>query len=263
VLCAYAVAEDERVCLPAMVSYDGFILSHASEPVTTISQEDVDVFLPPPGPKGRPILDPDNPVQFGEVLFPDWYPDYEYKKHRALTNAVDVLSEVFEAFAERFGRRYAPVEAHLCEDAEVVIVGIGSMMQTALATAEALREAGGPKVGVINLRVYRPFPESLLAAALSEVRGGEGPERVLVLDRDIGYGSSGMVYPDVTRALYHEAQRPAVLNFVIGTGGKDITPARLERCLDLARDGYQGQSVFWPDARGPREGLPFTEGVEV
>ena len=256
ILCAFRVAEHSDICLPALVAYDGFILSHASEPVETLEQEAVDSFLPERGATDRPLLDIDKPQQFGEVLFPDFYPDYEYKKHSALSGAIPVLGDAFSDLARVAGRSYDVVEQNLLDDAEYVFVGLGSMMETALHTARRMRERG-EKVGVLGLRCFRPFPSERVAAAL------RGAKTVLVLDRDIGYGTSGMVYPDVTRALYHEEKRPAVLNFVIGTGGKDITPATLERCLELARDGYRGQSVFWPDARGPREGLPFTEGLTV
>ncbi|MFQ5845858.1 MAG: transketolase C-terminal domain-containing protein [Planctomycetota bacterium] len=253
ILCAFKISEDAAVSLPALVSYDGFILSHASEPVRPLDGEEVDAFLPPPGATDRPVLDPQKPLQFGEVLFPDWYPDFEYKKHRALADSLAVIRRVFDEFGRRFGRRYAPVESHLCEDAEVVLVGLGSMMRTARWTAAKLRERG-ERVGVVTLRAFRPFPEEEVAAAV------RGARTVLVLDRDIGYGTSGMVYPDLTRALYHRPERPPVLDFVIGTGGKDITPATIERCVELGRDGYRGQAVFWPDARGPEEGIAYTEG---
>ena len=254
IFCAFRVAEDPRVCLPALVSYDGFILSHASEPVHTLSQEQVDAFLPGPEVSDRPLLDPGHPLQFGEVLFPDWYPDFEYKKHRALADSIAVIGEVFDDFAERFGRRYHALETYDCDDAELVLVGIGSMMQTARQAAQQLRRQG-EKVGVINLRAYRPFPGERLAELL-------GPARVaLVLDRDIGYGTAGMVYSDVTRALYHAPRRPDLLNFIIGLGGKEITDQTIERCVELGRPGYQGQTVFWPDARGPAEGIPPTAGM--
>ncbi len=248
-LCSFAIAEDHEVCLPAIVAYDGFILSHASEPVSTIGQEVVDEMLASVAATERPLLDPAAPQQFGEVLFPEWYPDYEYKKHQALTCSLEVIQRTFDHLAAKCGRQYSPVECEATEGAELLIVGIGSMMQTARHTAAEMRKRG-LKVGVVNLRVFRPFPEKAVVAALEDAK------TVLVLDRDIGYGSSGMVYPDVTRALYHNPKRPTVLNFIIGLGGKDITPRTIERCVELAQQGYQGQSVFWPDARGPEEGLP-------
>jgi len=256
ILCAYPVAEDGEVNLPALVAYDGFILSHASEPVRTISQEEADAFIPAPGRPDRAVLDPDNPLQFGEVLFPEWYPDYEYKKHEALNGSREVARRVFEEFGRRHGRRYRPVETEGCEGAETILLGMGSMMQTCRWTAGRLRERG-EKVGVASLRIFRPFPEEDLVAAVGHAR------RVLVLDRDIGYGSSGMVYPDIARAFYHREKRPELLNFIIGLGGKDITPRTIERCVELGRGGYQGKTVFWPDARGPEEGIPYTEGLRL
>lgn len=254
-LCAFRIAEDARVCLPAIVAYDGFILSHACEPVTTLRQAEVDAFIPPPGVTSRPILDPAQPVQMGEVLFPEWYPGFELKKHRALADSEAVVREVFAELEAISGRRYDPIDAWMVEDAEIVLLGIGSMMQTALWTARRLREQG-EMVGVINVRSFRPFPASDVAAAASHARV------VLVMDRDIGYGTTGMVYPDVTRALYHAGDgRPDVLNFIIGTGGKDITPQTIERCIELGRAGYQGQAVFWPDARGAAEGPAYTPGL--
>jgi pyruvate ferredoxin oxidoreductase alpha subunit len=251
VLLAFRIAEDPRVWLPAIVAYDGFILSHASEAVSPLPQEDVDGLLSPPGITERPVLDPDQPLQFGEVLFPEWYPDYEYKKHVALRDALSVIDESFAAMGEAAGRRYGVLDAEGVEDAEIVLLGLGSMMQTARQVARDLR-AAGERVGVVMLRSFRPFPESEVREVLAEA------STVLVLDRDIGYGTSGMVYPDVTRSLYHASRRPRLLNAIIGTGGKEVTPRTLRRCVDLAREDRGDQTVFWPDARGPAEGLPWT-----
>ena len=253
-LCAFRIAEDDDVSLPVLVCYDGFILSHASEPVHTLTQEQADAFLPPVGRTQRPLLDPAAPQQFGEVLFPEWYPDYEYKKHAALAGSLDVMRRVFGGYSESSGRAYRPIDRYACEDAEIVFLGIGSMMQTARYVVRRLR-ARGHKVGVVNVRVFRPFPDQDVAAAVAAGR------TVLVLDRDIGYGTSGMVFPDVTRALYHCNPHPDALNFIIGTGGKDITPAVIEKCFELGRAGHRGKTVFWPDARGPEEGIPYTEGL--
>jgi pyruvate ferredoxin oxidoreductase alpha subunit len=223
--------------------------------VATLGQEQVDGFLEPPGCTSRQILDPENPLQFGEVLFPEWYPDYEFKKHTALADSIQVMERVFGEFGERFGRCYRPLEPYRADDAELLLVGIGSQMHTARWTVDRLRERG-EKVGLVNLRSLRPFPEQELVEAAGDSRV------LLVLDRDIGYGTSGMVYPDVTRAFYHQQQRPELLNFIIGLGGKDITPTTIERCVELGRGGFQGQAVFWPDARGPAEGLPYSTVVE-
>ena len=250
-LCAFRVAEHPDVNLPCIVAYDGFLLSHASEPVRPIDQATADAFLPPPGVTDRPVMDPDRPLQFGEVLFPEWYPDFEYKKHRAMADSLGVLEAVFAEFEARTGRRLTPIETYRTEDAEVVLVGLGSMMQTACYAVDRMRERG-QRVGVASLVSLRPFPDAALIAATA------GARRVLVLDRDIGYGTSGMVYPDVLRALYHQPGRPVVLDFIIGTGGKDVTPEVIERCVALGAGDHDGQTVFWPDARGPAEGVPYS-----
>ncbi len=173
VLCAFRIAEHDDVSLPCIVSFDGFILSHASEPARLLEQKDVDRFLPPPGPGSRPVLDPEKPLQFGEVLFPDWYPDYEYKKHRALADSLSVISDTFRAFGEISGRSRGVVDAWDCDDAELVLVGIGSMMQTARHVARQAR-ARGEKVGVLNIRSYRPFPDAELTRALANASATVG-----------------------------------------------------------------------------------------
>ena len=246
ILAAFRVAE--AVSVPALVAYDGFILSHASEPVTPRTDAEVDAYLP--APAARPLLDTGDPQQFGEVLFPDYYPDYEYKKHRALADALGPIEEALDHFG------HGAVACDGCDDAELVLLGLGSMMETARFTAGRLR-AEGMRVGVARLRSFRPFPEEAVKQAVA------GAKTVLVLDRDIGYGTAGMVFPDVTRTLYHEESRPRALNFIIGTGGKDIAPRTIERCIELARVGPERQTVFWPDARGPEEGIAYTEGLTV
>lgn len=255
-LCAFRIAEDDDVCLPCMISYDGFILSHASEPVISLDDEVAGAFVPLRERWERPLLDTAAPQQFGEVLFPDYYPDFELKKHRALADSEAVIERVFAEYAAISGRNYGLIDTWDTEDADIILVGIGSMMHTARATANALR-AEGQKVGVIALRSFRPFPAQALVAAV-----GKAPI-VCVLDRDIGYGTAGMVYPDLTRTFYHAAHRPELLNFIIGTGGKDITPKTIRRCVELGRQGYGGQSVFWPDARGAAEGIAYTPGLTI
>jgi pyruvate ferredoxin oxidoreductase alpha subunit len=241
IIMAFRISEDNDVCLPIMVCYDGFILSHASEAVRTIEQDYVDLFVPKPGSTERPVMDPEHPLQFGEVLFPNWYPDFEYKKHMALLNAGEVIRKVYKDFEERFGRGYDVIDTYQCEDADIIFIGVGSMMSTAKWVVERLREQG-EKVGQLNIRVFRPFPDKEIAEAI------ENAKTVAVLDRDIGYGTSGMVLPDITRALHNRDKKPKALNFIIGLGGKDIIPETIEKCFAVAKAGYRGQTVFWPDA---------------
>jgi pyruvate ferredoxin oxidoreductase alpha subunit len=241
VFLAFRISEDNDICLPAMVCYDGFILSHASEVVQTIDQKDADLFLPKQRSTDRPILDVNNPLQFGEVLFPNWYPDFEYKKHMALVDSKKIIKDIFCEFEKKFSRKYNLIDPYLCDDADIIFVGIGSMMSTTRWVVDQLRTQG-IKVGLINIRVFRPFPDEEIAEIL------ENAKTVAVLDRDIGYGTSGMVFSDITRVLNNRKRRPDVLNFIIGLGGKDIIPATIEKCFEMAKDGFKGKTIFWPDA---------------
>jgi pyruvate ferredoxin oxidoreductase alpha subunit len=241
ILMAFRISEDDDVCFPVMVCYDGFILSHASEVVETIDPADADAFTPEPGKTDRPIMDPEKPLQFGEVLFPNWYPEFEFRKHRALANSTIPMRKIFAEFGERFGREYDLIDTYRCEGAEIILLGIGSMMCTARSVVDSLRDRG-QKVGLINIRVFRPFPEEEIAQAVGNAR------MLAVLDRDIGYGSSGIVFADVARTICNRENMPKALDFIIGLGGKDIVPETIEKCVSLAGDGYRGQVVFWPDA---------------
>ena len=242
---AYKICENDDVLLPAMVCYDGFIVSHVAERMNIIDQEQVDAFLPQLNGTNRPLLDPKNPLQFGEVVYPDWYPDYEYKKHKALLDSPKVIKEVGKEFGELFGRRYGMVEKYNTENAEIVLMGLGSLTSTTQWVVDDLRDKG-KSVGLAKLRVFRPFPDKEIVDVCRNAKV------VGVMDRDVGYGTTGMLFPDVTRALYNEVNRPKCLNFIIGLGGKDITPDTIgsiyETC-EKALEGEEVETVNWPDAR--------------
>lgn len=246
---AYRVCEDPRVLLPAMVCFDGFILSHAGEPVELVSPEKADNYLPPASRmRGyRPLMEPGNPLQFGEVVYPQWYPDYEYKKHRALVEAEAVAEEADREFARAFGRGYGLLDLYPagCTDVDVLVVGLGSMMATVQHTVGKLRKEG-VRAAVLTLRLFRPFPDRRVAEAVK----ASGARLVAVLDRDIGYGTGGMVLPDVVRAL-HNSGGPPCLNFIVGLGGKEVVPATIERAvresLDALKSGNLDPAARWPD----------------
>jgi len=235
----------EKTLLPTMVCYDGFFVSHVSEVVDLLAQKDVDEFLPSTSDVHRPLLDPSNPMQFGEVVYPDWYPEIEYKKHTALKNSKAVVENVGKEFGERFGRHYSLVDSYACEDAELVLIALSSVGSTSRWVVEKLR-AEGMKIGVASLKLFRPFPE----AELSEIC--KNAEVLAVLDRDIGYGTTGMVFPDVIRAFYNKKKRPNILNFIVGLGGKDVVPQTIQKCVDIsmdAKDKDVDEYVYWPDSK--------------
>jgi pyruvate ferredoxin oxidoreductase alpha subunit len=247
VLQAYRIAEDERVCLPVMVCYDGFYISHVSETVETLTQEQADEFLPSNETPGWTVLDVDNPFQLNQLLPPVAYSEYQYRKHSAMLRAREVAAEVGEEFGEKFGRNYGLLDSYQCEDAEFIMVGIGSLTGTAKWVVNKLR-GRGEKAGMVGIRMFRPFPEKEFAEVT------KGARALIVFDRAIGFGTCGMLYYDVTRVLYHLEKKPMALNFIVGLGGRDVTPEFIEHSYFRARmvvqDGLQDttQTLFWPDA---------------
>ena len=241
---AYKVAEDERVLLPAMVCLDGFFLSHLSEPVEIPAKADVEKLLPPLNPH-YPTLSLEKPIVLGVMPYPPYHNEFQYDKHFCLENSGTVVREVFELFENAFGRKYDLIETHYADDAEILIVGMGSMMGTVRHVVNQLRQAG-EKVGMVRIKMYRPFPFNELA----EVAGKASV--VAVLDRDNSTGTGGILYSDVLRSLYHLADHPPIVNFILGLGGRDVSPLTISKVISESRKvkkaKMHGKETFWPDA---------------
>lgn len=242
---AFKITENPDVLLPAMVCYDGFFVSHVSEVVELIDQKKADAFLPSPSKPKWPTLDVDDPMQFGEVVYPDWYPEIEYKKHMALVNTRDAVEKVGNEFGSAFGRQYDLIDSHECEDADIIFIVLGSIGSTCKWVVNELR-AKGEKIGVAILKMFRPFPGKELMEVCRNAK------LLAVLDRDIGYGTAGMVFPDVTRTYCNSNERPKFLNFIVGLGGKDVVPKTIFRCLEISRMHLESdieKTVYWPDSK--------------
>jgi 2-oxoisovalerate ferredoxin oxidoreductase alpha subunit len=242
----YKICEKGNVSLPGIVAYDGFIVSHVAEVVEIPKQEDVDSFLPPLGKSERPLLEVGNPIQFGVILQKEYYPDYEYKKHTALRDSLSVIKEVNREFGDKFGRYYDVIEPVQTDDADIIFIGMGALTNPAKWVVNKLRKEG-KKVGLVNLRVFRPFPGKELVEACRNAKA------LAVLDRSIGYGTSGLLYPDVVRVFYNQDTRPRSFDFIIGLGGKEINEDTIMKCYDITTSALKKKDVdaeiFWPDAR--------------
>jgi len=213
---AFKIAEDERVLLPVAVCFDGFHVTHVIEPLVALDQEEVDRFLP----KHRKAiyrLTPDHPSTWGPVSGPDIQTELKVQNELALTASKDVILEVWREFGDLFGRYYAPLETYRLDDAEAVILIAGGFAGTGRIAVDEMRKKG-KKIGLIKLRLYRPFP----IQELKDVLGGVST--VAVVDRAISAGGlGGPIYGDIRNVLYDERDRPAVLSFIAGLGGRDIT----------------------------------------
>ena len=224
---AYRVAEDSSVCLPVMVCFDGFILSHTYEPVDIPTQEEVDRYLPAFAPRER--LDAKDPVSFGMYATPEYYLEFRYEIDKALKDSLAVYEKAGKEFAAIFGRNYsAPVEGYRLEDAETVIVAMGSICGTVKDSIDEMR-ADGKKVGLLRIRCFRPFPTGAVKAGLS------GAKRVAVLDKNISLGAKGAVAIEVRDALYGSGL--PVLDYVIGLGGRDVRKRDIRKVVEMAEKG--------------------------
>jgi len=223
VLCAFRIGEDQRVLLPVMVHLDGFHLTHVIEPISFPEQSDVDQFLPP---NQCPLpLDPDRPVAMGSFGPPYIYPECKKAQEINLRASKKVILECWKEFGDLFGRYYSPVEGYHCEGAKVLLLTMGSFSETAMDAIDKMR-GEGKNVGLIRLRLWRPFPFEEIRQAVRDA------EVLIVLDRAISFGAMGPVCSEIKSALYNEAKKPKVVSFVGGLGGRDISPSGFERMIN-------------------------------
>jgi len=239
-LIAYRVAEHPEVMLPVMVCLDGFFVSHTGMAVRVPDQSEVDEFLPPYHTDNL-LLDPDKPMFVNPLTMSDEYTELKYQHKIGADKAEQVLPEVMAEFAKKFGRKYEPVEFYKCDDAEEVVVTLGSMSGTASYVVDQLR-AKGQKVGLARIVSFRPFPHRLLRERLA------GVKRIAVLERatSIG-GAGGPVLAEVRSTLTNLPVR--VEGFVAGLGGRDIPPATIEKVFDHLRTAEPQCRPTWADVR--------------
>jgi pyruvate/2-oxoacid:ferredoxin oxidoreductase alpha subunit len=218
----------ETVDLPVMIVLDAFYLSHTSEPVDIPDQADVDAFLP--RRVARFKLDTADPHAFGALTTPAVYMEMRLRQQEAFDQTFRAMEEIEADWAKRFGRRYGPIEAYRTEGAELVLVTSGTITSTARHVVNVLREKG-EKVGLVKVKMFRPFP----TAALREVLAGV--PHVAVLDRNISPGHSGIFAEEIRAALYDvpDAKRPKVHGYIVGLGGRDVTPQTIIDCIDRTR----------------------------
>ena len=231
---AFRIAEDPRVSLPVQVNLDGFIMSHVIEPIFLPEEQEVKDFLPPFKPLLR--LDPQKPITIGPVGMPDVYTEARKAHDEILKASKPVISEVFDAFAAQFGRKYNVVETYKIEDAETVIVAMGSLSQTASTAIDAMRERG-VKVGMASIRLFRPFPAKELAAAIAKA------ENLVLLDRATVFAGgevSGPVALEVKSALFDRGLSPKTANFLVGIGGRDVTRQNFEEMVERVVSAKKG-----------------------
>jgi pyruvate ferredoxin oxidoreductase alpha subunit len=222
---AVRIAEDTRVRLPAMVTTDGFIISHCMEKIETIDDDKVKEYIGEFKPEYS-ILDIKDPITVGSLDLQDYYFEHKYAVAEAMRGAKSVILEVGKDFGERFGRQYGLFEEYRLNDAEIAIVALGSTAGTAKAVVDALRDAN-VKAGLLKIRVFRPFPHEEIAKILSKIKA------VAVMDRSDSFSSAGgPLFTEIRSALFDSAVKPKLVNYIYGLGGRDISKEEIKGIFD-------------------------------
>ncbi|MFN4218237.1 MAG: transketolase C-terminal domain-containing protein [Candidatus Bipolaricaulia bacterium] len=256
VIQAYKVAE--KVFMPAMLVLDAFVLSHTAEQIEIPDQALVDQYLPPYQPIYK--LDVNDPRSFGALAPPDLYMELRYKMHQAMEDSLAEWARADQEFFELFGRRYGLIEPYGTDDADLILVTSGTVTSTAREVIDELR-AEGRRVGLLKIRVFRPFPAQLVREALANA------QKVAVIDRNISFGMGGIFAQEIKSALYNvkggphpqplsrssptgEGRRsrgegPDLFGFVAGLGGRDITPKVIREIIEYAESHDEPEDLIW------------------
>ncbi|MBO7473088.1 MAG: pyruvate ferredoxin oxidoreductase [Ruminococcus sp.] len=231
-LMSYRIAENEKVSTPFMANLDGFILTHTYELVDIPAQELADRFLPPYVTENR--IDFDSPRNMAFSAGPDTNFIFKYKEHKGVLAAREVISDTEKEFAEIFGRKYTGLtENYRTDDAEYIIVTLGSIAGLCRETADKLREKG-VKAGVVRIRYMRPFPNKEIADVIKKAKA------YAVLEKDISFGNEGTVYTNVNSALKKAGIEVRGSNYIGGLGGRNISAEDIEKIYSSIADGAEG-----------------------
>jgi len=243
---AFKIAEDRRVLLPVMVNLDGFLLTHVFEPTELPDQALTDAFL---GSYEAVLkLDVDDPATFGAFCEPDKCMEGRWMVHDACLRSLEVIEEASAAFAKAFGRASGGlIEKYKSDDAETVLVAKGSISGTIKDVVDELR-AEGKKVGLVRLKVFRPFPREAMLAALKDAK------HIAVIEKGGSFGAGGIMTPEVKEVLYDAGLRIPVSGFCVQLAGREIPPDGIREIIDRVSKGERQKAYEY--FRLKRELLP-------
>ena len=233
---AVRIAEHKDVLLPVMVLQDGFITSHSIETVFTFDDKTVKNFIGEYKPKYN-LLDTEHPITIGPLDLFDYYFEHKRQQFLAMENAKRVIKEIFKEFSKLTGKEYDYFEGYKIEDADFIIVTMNSSVGTAKFVADELRSKG-IKAGVLKVRVFRPFiPEEI-------VKKLKNSKVVAVLDRAPSFGShGGVLFNEVRSAFYEEPEKPRILSYTYGLGGRELSVNMLRKVFDDMQKLNSGKKI--------------------
>lgn len=248
VIQAFRIAEALNVSIPVIVGLDGFIVSHTLENAMVLTDEAVMQFV---GERKLPLvmthegklapfkLDPESPMTMGPNVSPAFYFEFKRQQEEAMKNALTVIKDINTEYAKLTGRSYGNglVDAYKLDDAEIAIIVVGSTAGTLKVIVDQLRQEG-LRVGLLRIRSFRPFPVEDIQKALKNLRV------VAVMDKAMSPGGlGGPVFNEVRNVMYDQKQRPIIVSYIFGLGGRDSSPADLRRIFeDLTRTAKTGQA---------------------
>ena len=217
---AFRISEDERVILPVMMGFDGFILTHTMERIEVLEDYEVDSFLPP---RKFNLIDFSDPVGIGPIAQPDEYMRIRYEAMKAMERSKSVIEEIMREYEKLSGRKYGLVECYKCEDAKYVFVTMGAWSGDAKVAVDRLRNEG-IEAGLLKITVFRPFPKEKVQEHLRSAKG------VIVFDRAYSFGSGGILANEVKASLY--GLQVPVYSVIAGLGGKDVRPLHFQKVME-------------------------------
>jgi len=234
VIQAFRIAE--RVSNPVLISHDAFYISHALEPVEVPAQATVDQYLPPFSP--AQFLDTERGESIGNVVSPAVFCQHRRNMDQAMQLAVAATQECDAEWERLVGRGYGVIESYRCDDAELVIVTMGSMCGTVRVAVDGMR-GRGRAVGLLKVRLFRPLPAEALRDALA------GVADVLVLDRNYSPGMGGVLHQELKSVLYGMADAPRVHGYLAGVGGVNVSPAKIEDMANRVQRAAPAVNSQW------------------
>jgi len=256
-LCAFKIGENKDVRLPVISNQDGFMTSHTAQNVHPLTDDQVSDFI---GEfvEVNSLLNFDHPVTHGVQTESDWHMEHKAKQQDAMMNSPKVIEEVFAEYEKLSGRKYNLVEEYMLEDAEIVIACLGTTFETAQISVDKMR-AKGIKAGLIMPRLFRPFPTDIIASKLQNAKA------IICLDRSAPGGQMGLLFNDISGALFNTAARPQMTNVIYGLGGRDMTVDNLSEIFEYSQEEVSngklnGGIQRWVGVRGPELKYYSVEG---
>ncbi len=227
VIQAFKLAEHEKISLPVMISYNAFILSHTSMPVYVPNQKEVDAFLPKRKPKW--LLEPENPITFGNIIMPPEYEKVRKDMQKSHVYAKKLIVEITNEWKKDFGRFHGDLlEFYKCENVDYILISMGAIGAESKVAIDNLQKEG-IKIGLARLRTFRPFPEE-------EILKLSKKADLIIIDRNISPGYEGAVFSEVKSSLYNKSEAK-VYGFIAGLGGKDVPYTDIEKMCKKVVNG--------------------------